>query len=115
MKHYKDFFDKIIEISMRDRPDQGLFLVADIYNKFDTNAVMLHNGVSKLGSVNAQAAPAIRKIIDDETAKRGQDVVLVVSVPPLPASTHWSSSLTVAVVGVVYERIARKFAQTINS
>jgi hypothetical protein len=114
MKHYADAFDKIIEISKRDRPDQCLFLVPDINNKFDKNAVMLHNGVSKLGHVVLAEAIEIRKILADQVLKFGQDVVLVVSIPPMTENFRWSSSLSVRVVGVVYERFARKYAATIN-
>lgn len=114
MKYYKGAHDRIIEASRRAPKDQCLFLVPDVNNKFDQDAVMLHDGVHKLGHIAAHECAAVRKFLDKEALDQGQDAVLVVTVPPITNdSFNWSTSFNVKVVGIVYERIARKFAPTI--
>lgn len=115
MKYYKGAHGRIIEASRRAPEDQCLFLVSDVHNQFDKNAVMLHDGVQKLGHIAAEECGAIRKLLEKESLDRGQDAVLVVHVPPIKSdSFNWDTSFNVKVVGIVYERIARKFAQSIN-
>lgn len=114
MKYYKNAFDRIIEASQRAPEDQCLFLVADVNNKFDKNAVMLHNGVQKLGHISASECGVVKRFLSDEALERGQDVVLVVSMLPANDTFHWNSSFTVKVVGLVNERVARKYAATIS-
>lgn len=113
MRHHAGSFDALIAASKRAARDQVLFLVADINNKFDQNAVMLHNGKVKLGYVAAAEAAKVKKILLDLTKERGQDQVIVVTLPPVKneGDFSWSSSVTVKGVGFVYERIARKHAQ----
>jgi hypothetical protein len=82
-----------------------------VNNKFDKDAVMLHNGLNKLGYVAANQAPEVRKYLNEEAVTRGQDAVLVVSIGLIETDLGtWSSSFTVKAVGIVYERIARKYA-----
>jgi hypothetical protein len=115
MKYYPSAHDRIIESSRRAPEDQCLFLVPDVGNKFDANAVMLHDGVQKLGHVAAGECAAVKKFLDAESLEQGQDVVLVVHVPPIKSDNfNWSTSFNVKVVGMVYERVARKYAQSIN-
>jgi hypothetical protein len=114
MKYYKGAHDRIIEASRRAPEDQCLFLVPDVNNKFDKDAVMLHDGVAKLGHIAAGECAEVKRFLEKERLTRGQDAVLVVHVPPIKSdSFNWSTSFNVKVVGIVYERIARKFAQSI--
>ncbi len=115
MKYYKGAHDRIIEASRRAPENQCLFLVPDVNSAYDKNAVMLHDGVQKLGHIAATECVEVRKFLDKESLARGQDAVLVVHVPPIKNdSFNWSTSFNVKVVGIVYERIARKYAQLIN-
>lgn len=115
MKYYPGAHEAIIKASRRDAADQCLFLVADVSNKYDKDAVMLHNGVQKLGHIAANECGAVRRFLEKESLDRGQDAVLVVHVSPnLSDNFAWSTSFNVKVVGIVYERFARKFAATIN-
>lgn len=113
MRHHRGSFDAIIAASKRPERDQRLFLVPDLGNKFDENAVMLHNGKVKLGYVAAGEAVKVKQVLTDLTKERGQDQVIVVTLPPVKreGDFSWSSSITVKGVGFVYERIARKHAQ----
>lgn len=114
MKYYTNAHERIIEASRREPKDQCLFLVPDVNNKFDKDAVMLHDGVQKLGHVAAAECGAVRRYLEKEALARGQDAVLVVYVPPIKSDNfQWSTSFNVKAVGIVYERIARKFAPTI--
>ena len=113
MRHYKDSFDTIIAASKRPAKDQCLFLVADVGNKFDANAVMLHDGRVKLGYVAASEAAKVKGILTSLASEHGQDQVIVVTVPPVKneGDFSWSTSISVKAVGYVYERVARKHAQ----
>ena len=114
MKYYTGAHERIIEASRRAPENQCLFLVPDVNNKFDKDAVMLHDGVQKLGHIAAEECAAVRRFLEKEALSRGQDAVLVAYVPPIKSdSFQWSTSFNVKVVGIVYERIARKFAPTI--
>lgn len=114
MRHHQGSFERIIEASKRKRPlHQGLFLVHDVNNRFDVNAVMLHDGVRKLGYVQAAQAATVRALLKAEGERAGQDVVIVVSMPPQSDSAAWSTSFNVKGVGMVYERIARKYGQSL--
>lgn len=119
MKYYEHnrAFDRIVAASNMPDEDQLLFLVPDEGNKFDTNAVSLHDGVRKLGHVSAREAPMIRKFIDRLSREKGQDQVLVVKARQIANkdSFKWSTSFNVSCIGVVYERIARKHAEQVHS
>lgn len=109
-----DAFGTIIAASAKEPEEQLLFLVADPSNTVDKNAVMLHSGVNKLGYVAAGEAEGIRKFIDQESLKAGQEQVIVVAVAPLSENARWGSSIAVKGIGLVYERIARKYAQSLK-
>jgi hypothetical protein len=118
MKYYErnQAFDRIVEASTRRTVDQLLFLVQDVNNPFDKDAVMLHDGVKKLGHVAAPEASAIKKFLDEIGIERNQNHVIVVSMQPIASKDafKWSTSFNVQGIGMIYERIARKYAQTIN-
>jgi hypothetical protein len=87
-----------------------------VNNPFNKEAVMLHDGKAKIGVVHStDKARAIRKYIDELSAKLGYDVVLVVSSPPLGKEFLGFTSLNVHIEGYVYERYARKFAAVVRS
>lgn len=111
MRHHSGSFDLISSASRRPLTDQCLFLVPDVHNKFDKNAVMLHNGSNKLAYVAAQEAIEVRKVLQEEADARGHDVVLVVTTTPIKedGAFKWATSFNVKVIGVVYERVARKY------
>lgn len=112
MKYYDNAYDRIIEASLRAPADQCLFLVPDIYNTHDSNAIMLHDGRRKLGHVARGEAAFIKRFLEKEAAAEGNDQVLVVSVSSiLDKSFMWTSSFTVRIAGIVHERIARKHAR----
>lgn len=115
MKYYNGAYERIIEASRRAPEDQCLFLVHDVGNKFDKDAIMLHDGVSKLGHIAASECGAVRAFLSKEGQLRGQDVVLVAYVPTIKNdSFSWSTSFSVKAVGLINERVARKFAATIS-
>lgn len=70
---------------------------------------MLHDGVKKLGNVVAAQAPAIRKLLNDAAIEHGQDQVIVMYLGDVGDQLNWSS-LTLQGVGMIYERVARKYA-----
>lgn len=102
-------FERLRAASRRPAEEQLLFLVADVRNKLNSDAVMLHDGVKKLGNVVASQAPAIRKLLDDAAVEHGQDQVIVMYLGDLGDQHNWSS-LTLQGIGMIYERIARKYA-----
>jgi hypothetical protein len=112
----KPAFQHLVDISKWEPRLQRLYLVADVNNRFDRDAVMLHDGVNKLGRVVAKQAPAIREFLDAASLDRGQDQVIVCELGELIApdgvdpDSVWASSVCVAGRGLVYERIARKNA-----
>ena len=116
MRYYKSSFRRIAAASKREAAEQALFLVSDIGNKFDKNAVMLHDGTNKLGHVAATEAAQIRRILDQETTNEGQDQVIVVYLPEIKndGNFEWSTSFNVTATGIVYERLARKFGQSMK-
>jgi len=113
MKYHNGAFDTLFDASQRPVLEQRLFLVPDIHNKFDSSAVMLHDGFRKLGYVSATLAPNVKEALDELSALEGKDQVLVVQLPKQEnrAEFDWVSSLNVNVIGYVYERIARKLAK----
>ena len=112
----KPAFRRLFEVSRQPIGEQQLYLLADS-NPLDHEAVMLHDGVNKLGRVVAKEARVIREYLDNASLDRGQDQVIVVSLAPLvppqgvSPSTVWASSICVAGIGLVYERVARKHAE----
>jgi hypothetical protein len=87
--------------------EQLLFLVAEANNR---QAVMLHDGVRKLGNVAPHEAQAVRKLLDDAAVEHGQDQVIVMKLISLDDVTAWTS-LTMTGIGMVNERVARKHAR----
>lgn len=103
---------------LRDTFDQCLYLVPEQSNKYDSNAVMLHNGKMKLGSVVATDAGKVRRMIDKWKADNGGDDitdedVIVVKADPMAYDAQtfgFAGSIKVRGLYRVNERLARKFS-----
>jgi hypothetical protein len=114
-------------MSIKEKTEQCLFLVAESGNMHDQHAVMLHDGERKIGSLNKVQAPAVKAILDSWVRplagkSYNQEDVIVVSVPYLLDDSDYSDtsdmydelkrSQIVKVKGIyrVNERLARKFS-----
>jgi hypothetical protein len=94
---------------------QCLYLVPEVGNQYDKNAVMLHDGKRKLGYVSREFASTIRPVLEqwkrqNEDNQTGDDVVVCTLV-----NSGWNShESTTFVTGIfrVNERVARKFSDT---
>lgn len=92
---------------------QHLYLVAEVDNNHDINAVMLHNGKQKLGSVTSIQAAAIKQLLQGMRDKAGNDQVVVCFVDRIYESVEdfaYRGSITIHGKYSVNERLARKFA-----
>lgn len=99
----------------RDTLDQCLYLVAEVDNKYDVNAVMLHNGKMKLGSVNATDTAKIKRLLNEwhqQNAKAGEDVIVCRcdAIYIDPQTFGFKGSVQVHGMHRVNERLARKFS-----
>ncbi len=96
--------------------DQFLYLVPEVDNKYDVNAVMLHNGKQKLGSVEAKDAAKLKRLLTDwrDQNRSNTDDVIVVRMDTLSHENlndfKFRGSITVRGMHRVNERLARKFA-----
>lgn len=100
-----------------DCSKQCLYLVADIKNAHDVNAVMLSDGKRKLGSVAGTEALEIRDMLDDWLCEVGTDDVITVCIDAnfklnsrYPGTERGGSVIRVTGFGRINERIARKFS-----
>jgi hypothetical protein len=118
MRFYKgshEYLHKVNEIT--DVFDQFLFLVPEVDNVHDINAVMLHNGHKKLGSVEARSAAAIKRLMvewQNASDSRSEDIVVCRIEPTYRSSLEdfkYRGSITVRGMYRVNERLARKFAK----
>ena len=100
-----------------DAFDQCLYLVPEQSNQYDSNAVMLHNGKMKLGSVEAGDAAKVRQLLDKWKRDNGGGItgedVIVVRCDPMyidPQTFAFKGSIKVRGMYRVNERLARKFS-----
>jgi len=128
MRFYKGAHDYLHTVGreVRDTEEQCLYLVPEASNEFDSNAVMLHNGKIKLGSVAAESAAKVRRIMADwkaESAKKAAaagakhpewaDDVIVVRMAPISSTKQdFAHVASLKVYGKyrINERLARKFS-----
>lgn len=110
MRFYPGAFKALWEASKSER-SQHLYLVAEVDNNYDINAVMLHNGKQKLGSVTAIQAPSIKRLMKKMRDETGSDAVIVCTIVTHQSFADFSSrgSLTIQGKYSVNERLARKF------
>jgi hypothetical protein len=117
MRFYAGAHDIIHKASKeKDVFDQCLYLVAEKDNKYDTNAVMLHNGKMKLGSVEKNDAAKVKRLLakwlDENGGDRNDDVVVVRCsyIGTDPSTFAFAGSVQVRGMYRVNERLARKFS-----
>jgi len=117
MRFYNGAHDYIHRASKLDVFDQCLYLVPEQDNKYDTNAVMLHNGKMKLGSVEASDAARVKRLLQEWKDQNGGGItgedVIVVRCDPLyvdPQTFEFKGSVKVRGMYRVNERLARKFS-----
>lgn len=95
-----------------------MFIVPEVGNSKDVNAIMLSNGKQKLASIAASEAPALKALFEAWRSARGYDEVIVVDFVSQPmVNTTWEAdnfkrlgSFKVKGTHRVHERLARKFA-----
>lgn len=117
MRFHDGSFESLARAAkVREAKAQCLFLVADVNNPKDENAVMLHDGVRKLGYVAATQAPAVKAILEGWKRESGNDEVAVVTFGEYVSTTatprYFQQLGNIKMRGVyrVNERFARKFA-----
>lgn len=117
MRFYPGAHDYIHRASKEDVLYQCLYLVAERDNKYDVNAVMLHNGKKKIGSVEVNDAAKVKRILHEWNVQNGggiegDDVIVVrCDAMPIDAKTfEFKGSVQVRGMYRVNERLARKFS-----
>lgn len=117
MRFYSGAHEYLHKVGLNhsDRFDQCLYLVPEMGNPYDANAVMLHNGKQKLGSVEATAAHKIRQILNKwktENGSLGEDVIVVRMQQHNDSLQYYKQRGNISVRSMhrVNERLARKFS-----
>ena len=114
MRFYKGAHEELLATSRKDVEEQLLFLVPEVDNNYDINAVMLHNGKQKLGSVTATEAPKLKHMLQQWREENGgKDDVVVCRMWRVDHNLDYfklAGSITVRGVHRVNERLARKFS-----
>lgn len=123
MRFYPNALQTLREIAQgRDCAKQCLYLVADSQNPHSKNAVMLHNGKTKLGSVCEDDAWLVRTVLDNWDLKANASAGLhgsgvdrkypfVVACCIEPGQSYYDSrTIIVSGFNKVNERLARKFS-----
>lgn len=108
-----------------DCTKQCLYLVADPKNKHSTNAVMLHDGKRKLGSVSEDDAWTVRMVLDrwDNESGNAKELatkngiidrkypfVAACCIDAISSTTIDNGYIRVSGFNKVDERLARKFS-----
>ena len=123
MRFYEGSYDSLIRsIRQPVKSHRRLFLVPEVDNKHDVNAVMLSNGCRKIASVAAAEAPKLKALFEKWRCEKGYDEVIVVDFVYTPSvETQWEvnnfkrlGSIKVKGLYRVHERLARKFAAKFN-
>lgn len=106
MRFYEESYDRLIAQSKNAAISQRLFLVQEVNNEHDQNAIMLHDGERKIASVTADQARAIKKIL------LNTNDVIVCNIGYISSKAEFKKMLSYTVKGmyIVNERLARKFA-----
>jgi hypothetical protein len=115
LKFYEGAFDSLYRASqIRETEQKCLFLVAEADNPHDPNAVMLHDGKRKLGSVERTEAAYLKSLLVKWAKESGKDDVIVASIGYMGsseiASMKYNGYCHVDGLYRVNERLARKFA-----
>jgi hypothetical protein len=109
MRYYEGSHEYLKDASTRLGCWQRLFLVRDVGNKYDKNAVALHNGATRLGHVARDQAVEVAKALDEMAKELGGDAVIVVQT--FGTIDNWATSVRVKPIAYCVERPARKFAR----
>jgi len=114
MRFYQGAHEYLFGAAKLGHYEQCLYLVPEVDNNHDINAVMLHNGKNKLGSVSASEAPALRQLFKMLRNRDGFDSVLIckmqIFIPGPLRLFKEVGSFVVTSNEIVNERLARKFA-----
>lgn len=110
MRYYDGSHEYIQDASGRLGCWQRLFLVRDVGNKYDANAVALHNGATRLGHVSRDQAGEVTKVLNAMAAELGSDAVIVVQT--VGTIDNWATAVRVKPIAYTPERPARKFARS---
>ena len=117
MRFYKGAHEYLHTVSqLRNTFDQCLYLVPEMDNKHDVNAVMLHNGKKKLASVNATDSAKIKAMLarwkDENGGGRNEDVIVCRIPDKYMDAKSYCQLGSIQVYGMqrVNERLARKFS-----
>ena len=109
MRYYEGSHEYLKDASTRLGCWQRLFLVRDVNNQYDKNAVALHNGATRLGHITRDQAGAVAKVLDEMAKDLGSDAVIVVQT--MGTIDNWVTSVRLKPIAYSPERPARKFAQ----
>lgn len=114
MRFYKGAHEYLYSIKDKDIKDQCLYLVPELDNDADINAIMLRNGKQKLGSVSASQAPYLKKLFQNwQNDNSGSNDVIVCEMRIFDHGLDFfrrTGSISVKGVYRVNERLARKFS-----
>ncbi len=110
MRFYDGAADYLRQAAKRSDLEQRVFLLRDVGNPHDDNAVMAHNGKHKLGHVSRHEAKKVCEVLDELKRGAGSDQVLLLSIPPSEVTGNYAS-IQGKVIGFCPERPARKYAQ----
>lgn len=122
MRFYDGSFDALIKAAKEPSgfpEEKMLFILPEVNNRVDSNAIMLSNGKQKLGSVAAIEAAKLRGMFDRWKREKGYDEVVVATFKYTPflntateiADFRRRGSIVLTGVLRVHERLARKFAK----
>lgn len=104
------YYDGLAEYDMFAEEDKFLFLLPDVKNRYDINAVMLHNGKTRIGHVSRGAGLSSMceqfKSWGVHPKERTANTVLVCKLV-----ARLGEDLIIAATHRVNERKARKYAQ----
>ena len=114
MRFYQGAHDYLLaQRWVSEYEDKRLFLVPEVNNRYDTNAIMLHNGKQKLGSVSAEDAARLRPLFD-----ANKDQVLVCNMDSFSGydKSQFSRLASIKVYPKQWadERPARKYADLLS-
>ena len=100
---------------VRETEEKCLYLVPEINNQHDSNAVMLHNGKMKLGNVAVELAPQVRSMLTAWAKESGSEDVVACTLQEVQWNVDLLTFKQQAAHNVqgryrVNERMARKFS-----
>lgn len=113
MRFYPTSIESLQRAALIQEPEAKLlFLVGEVDNEYDINAVMLHDGKNKIASVCSEDARSVRAMLQQWRDKTGVDNVIVCSFNKYAAAHEMKNYMSIKLKCHyrVDERLARKFA-----